>query len=117
MKDNGSIENNLEIFPSGRKEDPMLTVVDNLPNHLQLLTVKNPWIATSEWEVMRVANDEPLKRPANNGILIESFVEDRQYPSPEPRPPVAHCKNHILPQHIEGSLKSTHFHSKSKSNN
>lgn len=83
MEDNGSIKNDLKMHPNGRNGGPMVVTVDE-SSKLPLFDGggqskdDNKQVGGNE-----IAIEEPREGLENDILVIESFGNERQYPTRE----------------------------------
>lgn len=54
MEESINIENGVEICSNGRNEAPMMVVMENFPNHFNLMMVKISRSVRSKWEITKL---------------------------------------------------------------
>lgn len=83
MKNNGILENYLEMHPIGRNEGSIVMVVDK--SSKWPLFDGGGQIVNDNEQVggNRVAIEKPYEGPTNDKVVVESFDEERRYPTTE----------------------------------
>ena len=56
-----ALKKNIGNASKWEKNPTMVVMVDNLPNHLCLMAVDNRWMATNEWEVLKLQLKKHVK--------------------------------------------------------